>query len=346
MPSANRRSARSRAGCGRSPWIAAASTPRSWSARATRSHSRLVGAEHGELRDSLADRADHPVLVHVVDGEEQVVHRADRVRGGVDGDLDGVAEVAPHQVPDVAVQGGREQHGLCPPGAVAKDPFDLRREAVVGHPVGLVEHDDVDVGQRQLLRLEQVDQPQRGGHDDLDALAQHVDLVVAAGAAVDGEDPLAHVGGERLEHLGDLHRQLTGRHEDQAEGRSGRRRVVDPGQHRHAEGQRLAGSGLGATTDVVAVHRHGDGGRLDLEGLGEPGGGQRLVDVRGNAQFGEPGGGFDSGQDGDGGQRGGAVTRRFGGGAARPPPAAGRTTPGEASVMVTSTLPGTIVRSR
>ena len=77
----------------------------------------------------------------------------------------------PDEVADVAVERGREQHRLGPAGAVAQDPLDLRREAVVGHPVGLVEHDDVDVGERDLVGLQQVDQPQRRGDDDLDALA-------------------------------------------------------------------------------------------------------------------------------------------------------------------------------
>ena len=82
-------------------------------------------------------------LVHVVDGQEQVVHRADGVRGGVDGDLDRVAEVVTDEVADVAVERRREEHGLVAPGAVAKDPLDLGREAVVRHPIGLVEDDDL-----------------------------------------------------------------------------------------------------------------------------------------------------------------------------------------------------------
>ena len=48
-------------------------------------------AEHEQLGDPLADRRDHAVLVHVVHGEEDVVHRADRVGGGVDRHLDRIA---------------------------------------------------------------------------------------------------------------------------------------------------------------------------------------------------------------------------------------------------------------
>ena len=75
-----------------------------------------------------------------------MVHRADGVGGGIDGDLDRILEVVPDQVADIAVERRREQHRLGPARAVAQDPLDLRREPVVGHAVGLVEHDDVDVG--------------------------------------------------------------------------------------------------------------------------------------------------------------------------------------------------------
>ena len=123
-----------------------------------------------------------------------MVHRADGVGGGVDGHLDRILEVVPDEVTDVAVERRREQHRLGPGGAVPEDPLDLRREAVVGHPVGLVEHDHVDVGEGDLVGLQQVDEPQRCRDDDLHALAERVDLVVAAGSAVDGEDALAGEG--------------------------------------------------------------------------------------------------------------------------------------------------------
>ena len=44
-----------------------------------------------------------------------------------------------------------------------------------------------------------------------------LDLVRTAGAAVHGEDPLTAVVGDRFEHLGDLHGELAGRHEHEAE---------------------------------------------------------------------------------------------------------------------------------
>ena len=141
-----------------------------------------------------------------------------------------------------------------------------------------------------------------------------------AGAAVDGEDPLAGVGGDRLEHLGDLDGQLTRRHQHQAErpGRFGA--VEDPRQHRHAEGERLARPGAGPAADVASLHRHRDGLGLDLERLGEAGRGEAVVDPRRHAERGEPGRGLHRGQDGDGRQCG-AMGGRLG-----PVGAAGRRT--------------------
>jgi hypothetical protein len=67
------------------------------------------------------------------------------------------------------------------------------------------------------------------------------------------------------------------------------------GQHRHPEGERLAGSGAGPAADVASFEGDGDGGDLDVERLGEPRGGEAFVDARRNAEFGEPGRGLDWG---------------------------------------------------
>ena len=94
-------------------------------------------AEDGDLRDSRADRPDDAVLVHVVHGEEEVMHRAHGVGGRIDRHLDRIAEIVPDQVSDVAVEGRGEEHRLAPTGAVPQDPLDLWREPVIGHAVGV-----------------------------------------------------------------------------------------------------------------------------------------------------------------------------------------------------------------
>ena len=136
-------------------------------------------AEHQGLADAGGDRCDDLVLVHVVNGQEQVVHGADHVGRRVDRHLDRILHVALHQMADIAVERRREQHRLARCGALAQDPLDLRGEPVVGHAIGLVEHDDLDRAQVDLVLLQQVDQSQRGGDDDLDTFLEVLDLLVA-----------------------------------------------------------------------------------------------------------------------------------------------------------------------
>ena len=174
-----------------------------------------------------------------------------------------------------------------------EDPLDLRREPVVGHAVGLVEDDDVDGRHRDLVRLEQVDQPQRRGDDDVDALAQLLDLIGPAGPAVHGEDALTGDGGDRFEDLGDLHRELPGGDEHEAQRVSRARVLDDAGHHRDAERERLAGTGAGPSAHVAAGHRDRDRGGLDHERLGEPGRRETDVDALRNAELGESGGRLD-----------------------------------------------------
>ena len=120
-------------------------------------------------------------------------------------------------------------------------------------------------------------------------LARSSIWLVPAGAAVDRQDPHAGVGGDGLEHLGHLDGQLTRRHEHEAERLAGLGDVGDAGQHRHAERERLARSGLGPTAHVATLHRDRDRLGLDRERLGETAGGEAVVDALGHAEIGEPG---------------------------------------------------------
>ena len=53
--------------------------------------------------------------------------------------------VTPHQRIDSAIKSCREQKSLMPYLYVAKNPFHLRQESHIGHPVGLVNDDVLDV---------------------------------------------------------------------------------------------------------------------------------------------------------------------------------------------------------
>ena len=217
------------------------------------------------------------------------MHRADRVGGRVDGDLDRVLHVAAHEVADVAVERGREQHRLARRGALAQDPLDLRGEPVVGHAVGLVEHDDLDRVEVELVLLQQVDQAQRRGDDDVDAaLAARR----SAGCATRRRRRRARVRS---------HRRATGSSTSatcsassrvgtstSASGRRGSALPDEAGQHRHAEGQRLARAGAGPAADVAARERDGDRLGLDGERRGEAGGGEAASTFSGTPRSAKP----------------------------------------------------------
>ena len=63
----------------------------------------------------------------------------------------------------------------------------------------------------------EVEQPSGGADDDLDAVAQRLDLRLVGAAAVDGEHPGAEQPTGALEVFGDLNAQLTGGDDDEGQ---------------------------------------------------------------------------------------------------------------------------------
>ncbi len=136
-------------------------------------------------------------------------------------------------------------------GMLADDLADVGDEAHVEHPVGLVQDEDLDLGEVDAALADVVEQAAGCGDQDLDAAPEGLDLGIDAGAAVDDGRPERNAPTVCLDRLGDLDRQLAGRGEDEDPHRVARRReagvaVVPQGlQDRQDEGGGLAGSGLG-----------------------------------------------------------------------------------------------------
>ncbi|CAB4863850.1 unannotated protein [freshwater metagenome] len=251
----------------------------------------LGRAEHHDSLRGLADRRDNPVLVHVVHAEENMVHRADGVVRGVDGDLHRILQVAAHEVTDLAVQRCREQHRLVHTGDMTQDPLDLWGEAIVGHAVGLVDDDHLNLGEVHLFALDEVDEAQRRSHHEVDTLLEEGYLILAGGPAVCGEHHLAACLGDRREHLCHLKRQLTGGHEHEAVRAVGGGVRRDAAEHRYAKRERLARPGTCPATDILTGERHGDGLDLDGERLRESGLSETTIHVRGDSECSETSGG-------------------------------------------------------
>ena len=250
----------------------------------------MLGAhEHEHLVGAAADGGTDLHPVHLMDLDEAVLHLLDR-RGGR-GHLveDRVVHVATDEAVDRAVEGGGEEQRLVVALEAAQHPLDLGHEAHVGHPVGLVEDQRLEVGDGQLATVAEVDEPARRGDDDVDAAPQLLDLALDVGSAVDGDGAQSGGLGQRFEHLAHLDGELTGGDEDErlgptGLGRGGGHRAL---QQRHAEGQRLARAGLGLAADVAAgegvLHGHGLDGERGMDALLLEG----LDDGRVDAQLGE-----------------------------------------------------------
>jgi hypothetical protein len=115
--------------------------------------------------------------------------------------------------------------------------------------------------------LEQVLEPARGGDDDVRA-SSALGLLLDPDPAIDGGDRERLRGGEVVQVVDDLERELAGRGQDQA-----RRAAVaglDQLDHRQAEGERLARSGRGLDEHVAAVEHVADDELLDGERRGDP----------------------------------------------------------------------------
>ena len=70
---------------------------------------------------------------------------------------------------DLVGERRREQQVLPPLGQLREDALDVADEAHVEHPVGLVQHQDLDVRQVDGALLVMVEQPARRGDQDVDA---------------------------------------------------------------------------------------------------------------------------------------------------------------------------------
>jgi hypothetical protein len=133
-------------------------------------------------------------------------------------------------------------------------------EAEVEHLVGLVQHQVATWPRSTAPRIHQVDQPAGRGHEDVGAARQHADLF-ADGLAADHHatrsvDPA--VSGRRLSAIWFTSSRVGARISALAVLGAGL-----PGSasrwfdQRQAEGQRLAGAGLGEAQDVVALSASG-----------------------------------------------------------------------------------------
>ena len=139
---------------------------------------------------------------------------------------------------------------------------DLRQEPHVEHPVGFVEHQELEVGELRVRRPQMIEQPSRRGDQDVDAAAERVLLRPHADAAENRRAGDRRVDGKVVEVVEDLRRELPRRREHERARRAAR--LLDQlVQDRQQERRRLAAARLGAREDVAAFEPRRNGVSLD-----------------------------------------------------------------------------------
>ena len=214
---------------------------------------------------------------HLVDGDPGRRHLV----------VDGLVQVAADEDVDVTIEGRREQERLAAVVELAQDALDLRHEAHVGHAVGLVDHEHLDVAERDRLTGREVDQASGSGDGHVDDAPERPLLTLDGRAAVEGGDVESDGLGRRHQHVDHLSGELARGHEHERPRAPGRRAALGALEHREPEGQRLARAGRGLAADVGAVERVADGELLNGERFGDVVDGERRHQLGAQAELGE-----------------------------------------------------------
>jgi predicted metal-dependent hydrolase len=111
----------------------------------------------------------------------------------------------------VAVEGGGEEERLATGGRCVEDAPHRRQKSHIGHAIGLVHDDHVDVRKDDVARSHEILEPARARHRNIDGLAQRVALGAKAHAAVEGVNLEAPGLEERGKLCSDLSGELAGR---------------------------------------------------------------------------------------------------------------------------------------
>jgi hypothetical protein len=158
--------------------------------------------------------------------------------------MDRVPHVAPRDRDDARRDRGREERGLARRGRRGEDRFQVFREPHVEHLVRFVEHEKPEPIELEVSAADVIERAAGCRHRGVDAPLQGADLLIHRRAAEERSDMDAEAPAVLVDGLGDLHRQLPRRDEDES-GRAtpGRGPFRDPLEERERERRGLSGSG-------------------------------------------------------------------------------------------------------
>ena len=197
-------------------------------------------------------------------------------------DLGRVFLIQPADVHHLAADGGAEHRKALAGLHRVNDLAHILVKAHVQHFVRLVQHDVLHRAHVDGAVLHVVHQAARGGHHDLAAPLELVDLLLHVGAAVHAGN--AHLGqkvAQVLQVLGDLLRQFPGGRQDHRLGRLAA--AVHPLNDGDAESAGLAGAGGRLGDHVLPRQHHRNGLFLHLGHVGKAHALHRLQNFRAHA---------------------------------------------------------------
>ena len=141
--------------------------------------------------------------------------------GAGDGVVLRVGHVLLDELIDITVERRGVQQCLTGRRAEVQQPGHLGSEAHVGHPVGLVDDDQLDIAEVALAAVHEVGKAAGRGDGDVDAALEITDLAHHRRTAEERRDPASLFAGVRREDVGHLLRQFPGRDQDQCLGGAG-----------------------------------------------------------------------------------------------------------------------------
>src|SRR6266851_2317133 len=219
------------------------------------------GVAHFLAADQAAQRF---ALLLAIDHDERLLDEQSRRGRRRNGDFLGVGQEGIGQAADLRRHGRREEQSLAQSRQEADDALDIRDESHVEHAVGLVDDEDLAIGEQDLAALDEVEQAAGGGDQHVDAALELANLVGEALAADEQRHVQLVVLAVGLERVGDLRGELARRLQDE---RARHARLGAAGgqdvDHRQGEAGGLAGSGLRAAEHVAARQDDGNGLLLD-----------------------------------------------------------------------------------
>ena len=208
-------------------------------------------------------------LFLLVDGVGQLGNRRCRCIARGYRDLNGVLHQPFGQLANIVGEGCREHQVLAALGQQIDNPLDIVDKAHIQHTVSFIQHQHFQLVKLHRILSVQINQPPRGGHQDIHPPAQLHHLRVDLDTAKDHRRCQGHmlaVNSHIFTHLGS---QLTGWRQDQGAHPigSGALATAQLFQYRQGKTGGLSSAGLGSGHHIPPFENSWYGFRLNGEGV-------------------------------------------------------------------------------